>query len=415
MADLLAIYKDTLAALSPEPRVVAELAHAGAELMAVPEVVVIAIGKAAPAMARGAAKVLRGAARGLVVASHACEVPPGFELRVGDHPVPKQASWAAGQRALELASNAPERAGALFLISGGASALAEVPVDGLPIERLAAASQALMLGGADIAALNAVRKHLSRIKGGQLAAACRAQVRHAFVVSDVVGDDLGTVGSGPATPDPTTFEDALEAFNSRDLPIDPAVLEALGRGLRGELHETPKPEDPRLASVEQHLIAGVADLASTAEHVAQRAGLKPRRIPELQGELADVATVLARAAKHLQRGEVLVGAGEVTLKPSGPGEGGRAQHLALTLARELAGEPVQILVAGSDGHDFTTEAAGAILDGESWGKAIARGLDPDFRLARFDSATLCRALGAQIPAFDSDTNLTDLVLIARTA
>jgi glycerate-2-kinase len=108
-----------------------------------------------------------------------------------------------------------------------------------------------------------------------------------------------------------------------------------------------------------------------------------------------------------------VASGEVTLRASGPGEGGRAQHLALTLARELAGESVKLLVAGSDGHDFTTGAAGAQLDGESWGKAIARGLDPDFRLARFDSATLCRALGAQLPAFDSDTNLADLVLIEK--
>ena len=101
------------------------------------------------------------------------------------------------------------------------------------------------------------------------------------------------------------------------------------------------------------------------------------------------------------------------IRASGPGEGGRAQHLALTLARELAGESVRILAAGSDGHDFTTGAAGALVDGSTWGAAIARGLDPEYRLARFDSATLCRALGVQLPAFDSDTNLTDLVLVEK--
>ena len=270
-----------------------------------------------------------------------------------------------------------------------------------------------MLGGAPVQAMNAVRKHLSKLKGGQLAAACPAAVRHTYVLSDVVGDAVDAVGSGPGAPDSTTFDDALDAFRARDLPVDPAVLEVLGRGLRGELPETPKVGDPRLRGLEVHLLAGVASLADRAAQECKRAQLEPVRVPELQGELSDVAPELARAARTLKRGQVLVTAGEVTLRAGGPGEGGRAQHLALTLARELVGEPVEILVAGSDGHDYTTSAAGAILDGNSWARAIERGLDPDHRLATFDSATLCRALNAQIPAFDSPTNLTDLVLLAK--
>jgi len=412
MADLADIFLRTVAALSPEPLVLAELAHTGAELMAVPEVVVIALGKAAPAMARGAARALPNA-RGLVVAAAPAEVPAGFQLLVGDHPRPGERSLAAGLAALELARSAQH--GALFLISGGASSLAEVPLEGLELVRLADATESLMKGGAPIQALNAVRKHLSRLKGGQLAAACGATVRHAFVVSDVVGDELDAVGSGPASPDPTTFEDALEAFRARDLPIEPPVLELLGRGLRGELAETPKPGDSRLRGMEIHLLAGVASLAERACEMVRAAQRIPVRLPELQGELDACAQTLASAAKRLAPDEVLVAAGEPTLRAEGPGEGGRAQHLACTLARELAGEPVQILVAGSDGHDFTTGAAGALLDGASWARAIERGLDPDYRLATLDSATLCRALGAQLPAFDSETNLTDLVLIARTA
>ncbi|MBS2029452.1 MAG: DUF4147 domain-containing protein [Deltaproteobacteria bacterium] len=412
MADLAAIFRRTVDALSPEPLVVAELAHTGAELMAVPEVCVIALGKAAPALARGAARVLPHA-RGLVIAAADSPVPPGFELIVGDHPVPGTRSLAAGRRALELAAAARPNGGALFLVGGGASALCELPVEPLDLARLAKSTEALMLGGAPVQAMNAVRKHLSQIKGGQLAAACPAAVRHAYVLSDVVGDAVDAVGSGPAVPDTTTFDDALEAFRARDLPIDAAVLEVLGRGLRGEIPETPKLGDSRLRGLEVHLLAGVASLAERAAQEVQRAKLLPVRAPELQGPLSEVAPELARAARTLRPGQVLVTAGEVTLRAGGPGQGGRAQHLALTLARELMGEPVEILVAGSDGHDYTTDAAGALLDGKSWARAIERGLDPDHRLATFDSATLCRALNAQIPAFDSPTNLTDLVLLAK--
>ena len=414
MADLAAIFHRTVDALSPEPRVVADLAHEGAELFAVSEVHVVALGKSAAAMARAATRVLRGTVRGLVIAPREAQVPAGFELLLGDHPLPGARSLEAGRRLAAFVAAIPERAGALVLLSGGASSLAELPVEGLSIERLSAATASLLQGGAPIAAINAVRKHLSQLKGGQLAAACGAQVRSVLVMSDVVGDDLATVASGPATADPSTYEEALAAFSDRDLPIDPAVLSVLGAGLRGERPETTKPGDRRLAGVEVRLLAGVQTLQAQAELEVARAQLKPVAHPLLQGDLAQAATALAQRARTLEPGQVLVAAGEVTLRASGPGEGGRAQHLAATLARELAGEPVQILVAGSDGHDFTTEACGALLDGGSWARALSRGLDPDHRLARCDSATLCRALSAQLPAFDSDTNLTDLVLIART-
>lgn len=414
MVDLAALFRRTVDALSAEPRVVADLAHEGAELLAVPEVYVVALGKAAPAMARGASRVLRGKVRGLVIAAQEAPVPPGMELLLGDHPLPGARSLAAGARLQALVREIPERAGALFLISGGASSLAELPVEGLSLERLAAATASLVLGGAPITAINAVRKHLSQLKGGQLAAGCRAQVRTALVLSDVVGDALDAVGSGPATADPSTYEEALAAFSALDLPIDPAVLAVLGKGLRGERPETPKPGDARLQGVEVRLLQGVGALQAQAEREVAQAGLSAVAHPLLQGDLAAAAQALAQAARALAPGQVLVAAGEVTLRAAGPGEGGRAQHLAATLARELAGEPVQILVGASDGHDFTSGASGALLDGASWARAITRGLDPEVRLARCDSATLCRALSAQLPAFDSDTNLTDLVLIART-
>jgi hydroxypyruvate reductase len=221
------------------------------------------------------------------------------------------------------------------------------------------------------------------------------------------------VASGPTVADPSRFADAQGVLERYQVAVPPSVADHLERGARGLLPETPKPGDARLAEVDHRVLATVDDLAATAARLAERSGWRARVLPRLALSVEDEAARLAAAWRGLPPRGLLVAAGEATVRPVKGGEGGRAQHLALLLAQELAGEPVELLVAGSDGHDFTTGAAGAMVDGTTWRRAEAMGFAPEKRLAAFDSGPLCAQLGVAIPAFESGTNLCDLVLLAR--
>jgi hydroxypyruvate reductase len=404
------VFRATLAALSAEALVVRELASAGAELLVVPEVTVFALGKPAIAMARAARRVLPRCS-GVIVAPSMGTAPDGFELLIGNHPVPDERSLQAGSRLLQRASQVPPDGAALFLIAGGGSALAVVPADGVSLADKQKVTHALLRSGAPISEINVVRKHLSKLKGGQLAAACTAAYRTTLVISDVLDGGLDAVASGPTVADPSHFADALNILSAHNVETPPSVLEHLRRGADGLVQETPKPRDARLAGIDTRLLADLTSFAREAAEVARRSGYQPRITGPMRSDVEAEAARLANEARHLSQGELLICSGEVSVRPEGNGRGGRAQHLALLLARELTGSRFEILVAGSDGHDFTSEAAGAKVDGNTWQEARDAGLDPDEFLRRFDSATLCWKLGAQIPTFESDTNLTDLVLI----
>jgi glycerate 2-kinase len=375
------IFADAVAAMAPAPRVAAALA--GVRWPG--EVVVAAVGKAALAMATGAAGV--PARRGLVVAPVAGSAP--WPVMVAAHPVPDARSEAAGRALLALAASVPPDGLLLALISGGASALAAVPAPGLTLAAKVAQTRAAAAAGAPIAELNRLRTSLSAIKGGRLAAACPAPV-WTLVASDVVGDDLAVVGSGP-TVGPWT-------------PRVASLMEVLPDGHREGLIEGHARRGDRAVC-----IAGVADLAAAACDAAIARGAPARLLTgALTGDVAEVA----RRAVAATDGGLVVASGEPTLAlPPAPGQGGRACHLALAIARAIAGRRVTCLVAGSDGVDGTGPAAGAVVDGTTWAHLAAAGVDGDRALAACDSGRALAAIGATVESGPTGVNHADLLLL----
>jgi glycerate 2-kinase len=425
-----AIFDEVTAAVDGEALVRGagrELAAAGALGAATH---VLAVGKAAFPMLAGARAVAGGRpgrpGRPTLAVAPAARVPaatpPGVEVRAADHPQPSNRSVAAAiaARAFVAGLGAGDRL--LVLLSGGASALLCAPAPPLTLDDKRAAVAAVAAGGAPIAALNAVRKHLSAIKGGQLALATRAPVT-VMALSDVIGDDPATIGSGPLSGDPTSYGDALAAVAASGAAIPEAARLRLERGRRGEIEETPKPGDPRLAHVAYTVIAGPRRVAEEARRAAEARGLGTGRLArdtELEvGALA--AAYVARALDEAAAGgppRALVGNGEpvIRLGAAAAGTGGRATHLALMVARGLQALPqgmrarVAFLAAGTDDRDGNTPVAGAVVDGESWVRAAAAGADPEAALERFDSFHALRAAGATVRG-PGTSNLLDLHLL----
>ena len=421
-ADVLgALWRGALTALSGRT-----LVRESIKRMPIPalHVRVFALGKAAAAMAFGADEALRAQHSGLVVAHEKAAVPRGFALMVGGHPLPDDSSAAAGQALLQAVDAARPEEMSLFLISGGGSALASLPAEGLTVGDVARTTEALLKSGASIGEINAVRKHLTQLGGGQLAARCRSGRITALMLSDIPSGDVSALASGPVTPDAATFADALDVVSKLPEGQIPArVLEHLTLGAAGRIAETPKPGDRRLLRIRHHVLASPAALAEAARAKSAEIGL-PARIasPSFQGDLHSLAKILCGAVQQELAASdetgptLLIAAGEPSLKvPEGCGQGGRMQTLALCLARELAGRDVAFLCAGSDGRDGPTDLAGAVADGTT--AALAEGMGEDLQgaLDRFDASPCLRRLGLGLPAFESGTNLTDLVLICCRA
>lgn len=411
--DLEHVFREALARLSGETLTSESVSRARID----GPVHVLAVGKAACGMARGAARALE-AVRGVAAAPRAGSVPPGVQLKVGNHPVPNGSSEAAGRALLEEARTVRPEETVLYLISGGGSAIAAVPAADLSLQAKIESTRALLRAGTPIEQTNAVRKHLSAIKAGHLAMASGpAHRRIALVLCDVSSGDLASVASGPTVGDPTTFAQCLDIVASSGVPLPDPVLARLRAGARGEIPETPKPDDPHLAGIEQVLLASPRDLARAVANVASSSG-EPCDFDEepFTGHVEGFADRLAHRIRSLRGPSCFALAGEVTVKvPSQAGSGGRMQHLALLLARSLAGYPFEALCAGSDGHDADTGRAGARIDGTTAARARAAGVDLDRAIARFDSATACAELGVALPAFDSGTNLCDTVLVRVNA
>ncbi len=405
-AALVALFGDVVGALDPAERVAAAVR---ARLPAGTRVRLLAVGKAAAAMALGATSALGDRlAGGLVVAPAVADLPPGLELQIGAHPRADARSEAAG-RALLGAASAGGADRVLMLVSGGASALAELPAPGLALADVQSLVDRLMAGGAPIADLNAVRKHLSALKGGRLAAAAAAPVL-TLVCSDVVGDDLATVGSGPTVPDPTTYADAVAACARWAADATGPARDHLDAGARGELGETPKQVRP---GDEAMLVAGLATLVDEAAAASlHHLGRPAERVA--QPLVGPVEAVAAQVADWLRRPgpRVVVAGGEPTVTlPPAPGVGGRARQLALLVAGALAGRPGwTLLVAGSDGIDGTADAAGAVVDGGTWARVRAAGIDPDRALAACDAGTALAAAGDALVTGPTGVNHADLVV-----
>ena len=379
----------------------------------------IAAGKAAwPMAAACLARAPRRPARAMVVSPvPLAEATAGVDPFVGGHPVPTAGSVAAGRRALEIAASAAEDDVLVVLLSGGASALLEVPADGVSLDDLRAATDRLLRAGADIAALNAVRKHLSAIKGGRLAAAAAGRTL-ALAISDVVGDDLSVIASGPTVGDPTTYRDALgvlERFGgTRAFP--PAVAAVLEDGARGGRADTPKPSSASLARAATMVVGALGDALDGARREAMTRGYDVQlEAAPVTGEARAAAlglfARLCRPSPAPGRPRCLLSGGETTVTVTGSGRGGRNQELALALAAPLARRAAPALVAsvGTDGIDGPTDAAGAIVDHTSAGRARAAGLgEPDAYLRNNDAYAFFRALGDLVVTGPTGTNVGDL-------
>ncbi|MCC7418068.1 MAG: DUF4147 domain-containing protein [Acidobacteria bacterium] len=390
-------------------------AHGGVHL--------IAAGKAATAMAAAAIGRLGPEAvhAGVLAAPYADDAAVGrLESFRGGHPTPTPASARAGCRALALARAVPGDGLLLVLLSGGASAALAAPADGITLEDKRDTTARLLGGGADIQALNTVRKHLSAVKGGQLAAASAASCV-TLAISDVVGDDLSIIGSGPTVADASTFADALGAlrgFGGVEGHPSPVVAR-LRAGAAGRLPETPKPGDPRLARASARLIGSRADAMDGAAARARALGYRVVRVEE-----AIVGSARSAGRAHLQAWlarlagvpgpACVIASGETTVHVRGPGKGGRNQEFALAAAEVLAAASVPAAVAsvGTDGIDGPTDAAGAIADASTIARMQARGLgDPARYFDQNDAYGLFSQLGDLIHTGPTGTNVGDLQIV----
>jgi glycerate 2-kinase len=379
---------------------------------------VIAAGKASRSMSEAAVDALHGRVRGGLVVSPVPALPPApLELVVGQHPQPGAGSEEAGRRALGIAQTTSGDAQLLILVSGGASSLLALPADGISLADKTATTGVLLRAGADIYALNTVRKHLSRIKGGRLAAACAA-ASYTLVLSDVVGDDLSVVASGPTVADSSTYADALKVLEEcGGLDAYPAaVVSHLQAGVQGQRPESPKPGDTRLAHAQTTLIGGRHEAMRGAASEAERLGYHVVVIEEpVVGEARTAGVrVTARALqlrRALSRPVCVISSGETTVRVRGTGLGGRNQELALAAAPTLAGLEQQVVLGsiGTDGVDGPTDAAGAIVDTTTLMRAQAAGLPSAVvGLDNNDSHSYFNRLGDLIRTGPTGTNVGDL-------
>ena len=381
--------------------------------------VLLAAGKAACAMAEAAQRTLGARiARGAVTTKDGHGRPlAGLAVREAAHPLPDARSEAAARDALAIARSVSAQERLLLLLSGGASALWCAPAEGLSLADKRRATELLLHTDAEIRELNTVRRHLSAVKGGGLARAARGRAVRLFAVSDVRGDALADIGSGPASADPTTFGDALAVLRAHRLAgeVPPAVLTRLERGAAGAFAETVKPGDPVLATVSARVIASLDVALEAAARAAESLGLRTRVLHgALHAEVGSVARSLASAAMAARADglDLVVAGGEPTVTVRAGGQGGRMQELALRLALELAdAREWTALCASTDGSDGTTSAAGAFSDATSRARADARGLDVRAHLARSDSHPLLAALGDLHLTGPTETNVTDLALV----
>ncbi len=427
-----AILKRALDAAEPERLTRAALRIRGGHLEAAGlrhrigrgRIVVVAAGKAAPAMAR-AAEARLGAALddGLVVAADAAPLTRLRAFQAG-HPVPDARGLEAARAVETLARRLGRDDLLLLLLSGGASALLPAPVDGVGLADKALTTSLLLRAGAPIRELNAVRKHLSRLKGGGLARAAAPARVAVLALSDVVGDDLSTIGSGPAAPDPTTYADALAVLERRGVTgeVPDAVREHLARGARGARPETPKPGDALFAKVRARVVGSGRLSARAAAREARRLGFRTRVLTtRLEGEAREAARVLVailgeslETAPRGGRPICLLAAGETTVTVRGRGQGGRNQELAVAAALALEGfcAPAAVACLATDGTDGASDAAGGIVDDQTTARGAALGLAPaEAFLAENDTRNYLGPLGGLIRTGPTGTNVADVVAL----
>ncbi|HXV64018.1 MAG TPA: glycerate kinase [Vicinamibacteria bacterium] len=333
------------------------------------------------------------------------------------HPLPDEAGVKATERLVNDLVDTKASDRIFFALTGGASALLVAPAPGLTLEDKVATTDQLLRSGATIQEINAVRKHLSSVKGGRLLEQMAPARVLAFVVSDVIGDDLSSIGSGPLVGDPTTFSDCLAILKRYELEgrIPVPVGRRLREGALGRIPETPKPGTPVLELQRHIVLASNRSSLLAAGEKAKRLGFEVEVFArDVQGDVhpcaREFAERLAALARTGRRSALLAG-GELTLKVLGTGRGGRNQEFALVASRHLSGvDRAWLLSAGTDGTDGPTDAAGAFVDGASWNRARELGLDPARAISNNDAYPLFVALGDIVRTGPTGTNVNDLVI-----
>ncbi len=438
-ADLIDIFQSALRAADPQQAVLRHLTLAGDclsadgaeyDLKKFNRIIVIGAGKGTAPMAQAAENILGSRIdRGVIIVKYGHGKPLRKIIeREAAHPLPDDAGMTATSEIREMLKDAAEDTLVLCLFSGGASSLLVAPVEGLSLNEKRETTDAILKAGAGISELNAVRKHLSAVKGGRLAEIASPASVLALILSDVIGDRVDVIASGPTAPDGTTFRDALDVIHKYSLErkIPASALSLLHLGVAGILPETPKAGAVFFERVRNSIIGGLRQSLDAARTRATELGFETEVMTsELQGEAKKAACFLASRALTVRssmrpgdRPRCLLAGGETTVTVKGTGMGGRNQELALAFAMEIAGIPgVSLLSAGTDGTDGPTDAAGAAVDGRTIAQARAAGLDPAAFLGNNDSYSFFNRLDAlsddkhHLKTGPTGTNVTDLQII----
>ncbi|WFR59468.1 glycerate kinase [Anaerocolumna sp. AGMB13025] len=376
-------------------------------------IVVVSIGKAAWTMAEAAKKILGSSiTKGIVVTKyeHSRGNIDGFEIIEAGHPVPDENSVLGTELAIKAVENLRATDQVIFLISGGGSALFEKPAEGLTLSDMKEVTGALLKCGANIVEINTIRKHLSDVKGGRFASICAPAKVYSIVLSDVIGDRLDSIASGPAYPDSSTVEEAQNIIKKYNLLFNETILKALTR-------ETPK----ELSNVETVITGSVSELCKAVAENAKSLGYTPFILTStLECEASEAGKFISSIAREVRCKNpygikapcAVIAGGETTVKIKGTGLGGRNQEIALTAAKGIAGmKETLIFSLGSDGTDGPTDAAGGMVDGETLEKLKGMGLDLDEILNNNDSYHGLKAVDGLIMTGATGTNVNDVMVV----
>ncbi len=387
-------------------------------------VYVVGTGKASAVMGQAVEQILGDFLKAGVINVKYGHALPTKIIGVNEagHPVPDEAALRGTQQIIDLLRQTGERDLVLCLISGGGSALLTSPAEGLTLDDLQKMTKSLLECGAAIHEINAIRKHISQVKGGRLARLAYPSTLVSFILSDVIGDSLDSIASGPTVPDPSTYGDCLHILEKYTIrsKTPPAVLKLLENGAQGKIEETPKPGEPVFERTQEIIIGSNILALKAAERKAKELGYHSLILSSfIEGETKEVAKVHAALAKEilssghpLPKPACLISGGETTVTVYGQGLGGRNQEFALAAAVGIDGlKDLVILSGGTDGTDGPTDAAGAIADGTTLQRARSKGLDAEWHLRDNNSYNFFKPLGDLLITGPTYTNVMDLHLV----